>query len=150
MKIEKTNKFNIVQIIDKPNATPSILLENSDSKERVEVLGKTLEAQYCVDNDYLLFVTEGNPFEEALYIYYLSSDLRIKDFLELSAMYAGGMVRNLKTDGINSVNFSFFEQSDEWVLTVLPSPRYTIRGNRFPVKRKLPMFRKGWLKLERA
>lgn len=150
MKIKETDAFQTVSIIEKPKTTPELVLEHSSSKNQITVLGRVLEAQYCVDNDYLLFVTEGNPFEEALYIYYLSSDLRIKDFLELSAMYAGGMVRNLKTDGINSVNFSFFEQSDEWVLTVLPSPRYTIRGNRFPVKRKLPMFRKGWLKLERA
>ncbi len=40
--------------IEKPNSTPKIWLENTRLKKQVEVLGKILEAQYHVDDNFLL------------------------------------------------------------------------------------------------
>ncbi|BBA32786.1 uncharacterized protein sS8_0821 [Methylocaldum marinum] len=69
MRIKETEEFKVRDIIEKPDTTPKILLENTQSKKQVEVLGKILEAQYRIGDNFLVLVTEGNPFEEALYIY---------------------------------------------------------------------------------
>jgi hypothetical protein len=149
-EIKKIKEFQVKDTIEKPDTTPKILLENTRSKKQVEVLGKILEAQYIVGNNFLLLVTEGNPFEEALYIYYFNSSLQIIDSLELSAMYAEGMLRNLSVADSDSIQFSFFENDEQWILKILPIPKFIIRGNKYPVKRRSPIFHRSWLKLKKS
>ncbi|MEI8632843.1 hypothetical protein P4S72_14175 [Vibrio sp. PP-XX7] len=82
----------------------------------------------------MLFLTEGNPFEEALYICYLDHDLQLIETLELSAIYAEGMLRDLDIASTNSVQFSFFDPNEIWLLSILPEPTFSLRGNTPPVK----------------
>ena len=69
MPIKEIKEFHIIDTIEKPNETPRVLLENKSLKKQIEVSGKVLEAQYRIGESFLVLVTEGNPFEEALYVY---------------------------------------------------------------------------------
>lgn len=150
MGIREIHDFRIKATIEGPEATPRIVLENTRTGKQREVVGKVLEAQYGIDDKALLFVTEGNPFEEALYIYYLDGDLKILDALELSAMYAGGILDNVTLLDPGSISFSFFEQDERWVLRVLSAPGHAFLENRHPVKRRTSILAKRWLKLRKS
>lgn len=149
MKIREINEFEITKTDSSAETIPKSTIKNSKLKDSIEVTGKVLDAQYAVDDNYLLFVTEGNPFEEALYIYFIDSNLRIKDSVELSADYASGIFSNCSNVGLNSIKFSFFDKEDNWILTIFHSPRISFFGNKYPVKRKSSIFRKRWLQLEK-
>lgn len=149
MSIRQTDEFKIKNIIENPNEIPRLQLENIRLNRSIEVSGKILEAQYGVNDHFLLFTTEDCPFEEALHIYYLSPQLEVLDALELSAMYTGGMLGDLAVDNGNAIRFSFFEKDESWTLKVLPKPEYAFFNHRHPVKRKMPFYRKSWLKLDK-
>lgn len=150
MEIKEIKEFNVVDSIEKSGTTPKILLENTRTKKQVEVFGKVLEAQYRIGDDFLLLITEGNSFEEALYVYYFNGNLQLIDSLELSAMYTEGMLRNLSVINPDTIHFSFFENDDRWSLKILPNPKYIIFGRKYPVKRKSPLLRKCKLILEKS
>ncbi|MCG8549249.1 MAG: hypothetical protein MI799_02475 [Desulfobacterales bacterium] len=150
MAIKEINEFQVIDLVGSPDDIPRILLKHQKLKKQIEVLGKVLEAQYRVGNNFLILVTEGNPFEEALYIYYFNNRLQIIDALELSAMYAGGMLRNIYVAGPNEIKFSFFDNSEQWVLKIFSSPKYTMFNNKYPAKRKLSVFHKNWLSLQKS
>ncbi len=126
-----------------------IQLKNQQSQQNVELPGKVLEAQFAAGNHFLLFVTEGSPFEEALYIYYLDHDLQLVETLELSAVYAEGMLQNLVMTGSGSMQFSFFDHDERWTLSVLPKPEYFLLPDKYPVKRKPAFFHQRWLKIKK-
>lgn len=147
MCTKEINEFHVIDTIEKINETPRVLLENKNLKKQFEVLGKVLEAQYRIGENFLVLVTEGNPFEEALYIYYFSSSLHLIDSLELSAMYAEGMLRNISIADSGDIMFSFFDNDEQWVLKVYSSPKYAFFNNKYPVKRKSSIFHKKWLSL---
>lgn len=150
MEIRPISDLQVAGTLEKLGETPKILLENQDSGKQVEVLGKVLEAQFGVGDNFLVLITEGSPFEEALYIYYLNDCLKVMDCLELSAMYAAGMLGGISISSSDEIVFSFFESADRWVLTVYSDPRYTISCKSYPVKRKLSVFKKRWLSLKKA
>lgn len=149
MPIKKINEFHVLDTIEKANETPRILIENQDLRKRMVVSGKVLEAQYRMGENYLVLVTEGNPFEEALYVYCFNSSLQLLDSLELSAMYAEGMLRNICFSESGDIHFSFFDDSERWVLKVRSKPGYVLFHNAYPVKRKMPVYHKSWLSLQR-
>lgn len=97
-----------------------------------------------------MFVTEGNPFEEALYIYFLNRDLQVKDSLEVSAMHAEGILRNLSVDDLDRIIFSFFDNDEKWMLEIFSSPKLTIFKNKYPIKRQMPFYHKSWLDLKQS
>ncbi|MGB2221766.1 hypothetical protein [Neptunomonas sp.] len=150
MSTKEINEFHVVDTIEKPDETPRILLENKKSNKQFEVSGKVLEAQYRIGENFLILVTEGNPFEEALYIYYFSNTLNLMDSLELSAMYSEGMLRNVSLSNSGDIMFSFFDNSEMWVLKVYSHPKYAFFNNKYPVKRKMSIFHKNWLSLKKA
>ncbi|OFV49175.1 hypothetical protein CJ230_03325 [Oligella urethralis] len=100
-------------------------------------------------NHYLLLITEYNPFEEALYIYYVDHHLKIIDSLELSAIYAQGMLRNLLIAAPDKIRFAFFDNNERWLLTILPKASYSISNDNYPIKRKASLFHKKYLKLQK-
>lgn len=147
MNIKEIEEFFVGKTIEKPDETPKILIEHNKIDKHVEIQGKVIEAQYSVGEYYLLLITEGNPFEEALYIYYLNKDLQVKDTLELSAMYAEGMLRNLSVIDAARIRFSFFDKDEQWILEIFSSPKRIIFKNEHPVKRRVSFFNKSWLSL---
>lgn len=150
MPIKEIEEFHIIDTIEKPNETPRVLLENKSLKKQIEVSGKVLEAQYRIGESFLVLVTEGNPFEEALYVYYFSNSLHLMDSLELSAMYSEGMLRNVSLSDSGDIMFSFFDNDEQWVLKVYSHPKYDFFNNKYPVKRKMPVFHKNWLSLKKS
>ncbi len=150
MKINEINEFQIRDTIEEPDVTPNILLENMQSKKQVKVLGKILEAQYRIEDHFLLIVTEGNPFEEALYIYFLNNNLQRIDSLELSVTYTEGILRNVSVVEPDKIHFSFFENDDKWILKILSRPAYSIFSRKYPVKRKMSFLHKSWLILKKS
>ena len=100
MSTKEINEFHVVDTIEKTDETPRVLLENKTLNKQFEVSGKVLEAQYRIGENFLVLVTEGNPFEEALHVYYFSNTLDLIDSLELSAMYSEGMLRNVSLSDI--------------------------------------------------
>ncbi|CAM4432341.1 hypothetical protein [Pseudoalteromonas ostreae] len=150
MPTKETNEFHVIDTIEKPNETPRVLLENKNLKKQFEVSGKVLEAQYRIGKNFLVLVTEGNPFEEALYVYYFSNSLHLMDSLELSAMYSEGMLRNVTLSDSGDIMFSFFDNDEQWVLKVYSHPKYAFFNNKYPVKRKMSVFHKNWLSLKKS
>ncbi|MET1256084.1 hypothetical protein [Aliikangiella maris] len=147
MPTKEINEFHVIDTIEKPNETPRVLLENKNLKKQIEVSGKVLEAQYRIGENFLILVTEGNPFEEALYVYYFSNSLDLMDSLELSAMYSEGMLRNVALSDSGDIMFSFFDNNEQWVLKVFSHPKYAFFNNKYPVKSKISVFHKNWLSL---
>lgn len=150
MKIEKTNEFELNQIDYREGVVPSALLKHVQLNKKVVVTGSVLEAQYVVGNHFLLIMSEGNPLEEALYIYFLDKELAVKDALELSVEYTSGIFKNVSIVNSLSIMFSFFENDDAWLLTVLNSPAYQFFKNTYPVKRHLSIFQKSWITLTKV
>ncbi len=150
MKIEESSDFQIKKTREEYDEAPKILIEHLKSEIQIEIPGKILEAQYRVGENFLIFVTEGNPFEEALYLYYFNKTLEIIDSLELSAMYTEGMLKNLSVTNPDVIKFSFFESQEEWTLKILANPRFVFWDNYYPVKRRLSIFRKNWLSLKQS
>lgn len=150
MPTKEINEFHVVDTIEKPDETPRILLENKKLNKQFEVSGKVLEAQYRIGENFLVLVTEGNPFEEALYVYYFSNTLNLMDSLELSTMYSEGMLRNVSLSDSGDIMFSFFDNSEKWVLKVYSHPKYAFFNNKYPVKRKTSIFHKNWLSLKKS
>jgi hypothetical protein len=124
MKIEESSDFQIKKIREEYDKAPKILIEHLKSESQIEIPGKILEAQYRVGENFLVFVTEGNPFEEALYLYYFNKSLEVIDSLELSAMYTEGMLRNLSVINPDVIKFSFFGSQEEWTLKIFANPRF--------------------------
>ena len=147
MQIRETNVFEILKVESTGNIPPKIILNNSTLNDSIQVIGGVLEALYTVDDSYLLFITEGNTLEEALYIYLLDNKLSIKDTLELSADYASGIFNNPLIIGLDSIRFSFFEKDDNWLLTVSGNPKVSLFNFKYPVKRKRSFLNKTWLQL---
>lgn len=150
MATMEIDEFHVIDTIEKPNETPRVLLENKSLKKQYEVSGKVLEAQYRIGENFLVLVTEGNPFEEALYVYYFSNSLHLMDSLELSAMYSEGILRNVSLSDSGDIMFSFFDNDEQWVLKVYSNPKYTFFNNKYPVKRNMSVFHKNWLSLKKS
>jgi hypothetical protein len=150
MKIRETNIFEILKVESTGNIPPQIILNNSTLNDSIQVIGGVLEAQFTVDDNYLLFITEGNPLEEALYIYLLDNKLSIKDRLELSAIYASGIFNHPLIIGLDSIRFSFFEKDDNWLLTIFDNPKVSLFNFKYPVKRKRAFLSKTWLQLKKS
>jgi hypothetical protein len=150
MPTKEINEFHVIDTIEKPDETPRMLLENKILKKQFEVSGKVLEAQYRIGENFLVLVTEGNSFEEALYVYYFSSSLQLLDSLELSAIYSEGMLRNISLSDSGDIMFSFFYNDERWVLKVYSHTKYAFFNNKYPVKRKMSVFHKKWLSLKKS
>jgi len=148
VSIELSIDFQINKTIESDRSTPMVVLENISSKKKVEVLGLYLEAQYRAGDNFILFLTEGNSFEEALYIYYLDNNLQTLDAIELSAPFAEGVLANLSVINSDEIEFSFFDKTERWLLKILPSSRYILLGNKYPIKKLTPFFHRSWLSLK--
>jgi len=147
--IIELSRFKTLSVDSSSEHPPNLIIEDLESNNKFSVEGGVLEAQFSVDDSYLLFISEGNPLEEALFIYFLDSNLNIRDVIELSANYTAGVLRNRRIIDNSSIRFSFFGE-EEWVLKVLENPKLLLFGPKYPIKRKLSVFKRAWLVLEKA
>lgn len=116
MSIIESAIFQEICTEEPENKPPRIMLRHSRTNKVIETVGAVLEAQFMDGDNHLLFISEGIPYEESLHILLISSDLIIKDFIELSAAYTPGMLRNIRIVQPNKIQFSFFNPEETWVL----------------------------------
>jgi len=147
MNIKESKCFEVIKT-EKLAGSLRVVLQHSQTSNIIEVVGTVLEAEYMYGDLHLIFITEGNLFEEALYIYLIDPNLIIKDTIEISAAYTPGIFRNPIIQPPNKINFSFFEPEDYWLIEVVDEPRFFLWGSQYPVKRKC-FFYKSWLKIEK-
>lgn len=149
MKIIESTFFEVVNIEKPVNKSPKISIRFIPTEKIIETVGAVLEAQYSIDEKYILFITEGTPYEEALHILLVDSTLMVADYIELASAYTPGMFRNTSILQPNKIQFSFFDKEETWCLEVAIKPRTKLWANKYPVKRKFPLFHKTWLELKK-
>lgn len=93
-----------------------------ENRKIKKVVGQLIEEAFEINNNYLLFVTEGLPYEEGLHIYYFSNQFELLDWAELSAPYTAGILNDLKVKD-NTITFTFFHHKEFWQLDVLQNPK---------------------------
>jgi hypothetical protein len=147
MPITRCTDLQGAKSTEQADAVPMMTLTQSATGRHIELAGAVLEAQFCVDGGFLVFLTEDTPYEEALHIHLLDGGLTLRDSLELSAPYAAAVLANLAITPADEITFSFFDKTDCWRLTVLAQPAWLLWGSRPPVRRARPLLRKTWLKL---
>ncbi|MEE9412696.1 MAG: hypothetical protein V3V22_06545 [Methylococcales bacterium] len=148
MTISKTDVFEVKAVHNLPEEIPSIDLLFMPLKKQITLTGAVLEAQYSVDENYLVFITENCPFEESLLISLIDATGKLLDTLELSAWYTPGILSNLRIQPPNKICFSFFDDSECWVLEILSKTITQFWANKFPVKRNHPFLHKTYIKLK--
>lgn len=82
------------------------------------VPGAVLEAAIAADSSYVLFLTDGIPFEDMLTICYLDQDLAMMDQLRLGSMYSTGSFSDLQLAEPNRIHFRFIGGTT-WTLELL-------------------------------
>jgi hypothetical protein len=148
MTISKTTAFKVKAVHDSPNETPFIDFIFTPSGKQLTLSGVYLEAQFAVGNDFILFITDDCPFEERLSIYYLDPAAELLDSLQLCVWYTPGILTNLRIKQPNQLHFSFFDASENWVLSVLSKPEIQFWANSHPITRKRPFMHKAYFNLE--
>lgn len=88
----------------------------------VELDGVALVHQDVVSAGMLLFITEDCPYEEALHVYLVGPDHRVRDALEIGAPYVPGLLTQVQWLGGDEVSF-VFPADEHWRLRVAPEPR---------------------------
>lgn len=150
MNISKTNHFKVIEVDQAANRTPMIRLENSITKKELSTIGSVLEEQYQIGEEYLLFITEGTPYEEALHIILLDRQLSQKDHVEISANYSPGILKNLSVYQPNVIKFSFFNNEETWTLKMREKAKTCLWAQKYPIKRKSPFLKKSWIDIEKS
>ncbi|MBP1473003.1 hypothetical protein J7I44_01750 [Frateuria sp. MAH-13] len=147
--LEPADSIRVVRVLQTPGQPVMAWVESAGSGRTARVAGKVIERQYRCGDRHLLLLTEGNPYEEALHVHYLDSELRLLDSIELSAPYTAGVLDHVAVAAANALTFAFFNAHERWRLEIADTPRWRLRGNAFPVRRKRPLFCKAWLVLEK-
>lgn len=148
MSIVATSMFRTEPAKQSPSGPPRITLRHSSTNQVIETDGAVLEAQFQRGEDYLFFITEDSPVEEALHILLVAPDMEIKDHVIVAVPYTPGILSNIILVPPNKVQFSFFSKDETWVLEILAQCRVHLWGNKFPAKRKTPFLHRTWLELE--
>jgi len=150
MGILESTSFVVKEVHKSDVSTPKIVISFKPLDQEIILAGAVLEAQYSVGKNYVLFITEGNPYEEALYIYLLNESLAVLDSIELSADYTSAILKNLRVNSSSSICFSFFEDSENWLLEFVSKPKTILWANKFPIKRKSPYVHKAYMLLTKS
>lgn len=148
MRIETSDLFHIVGAETLQDTPPQITLGFAPTGDVIKTTGAVLEAEFAIGGMYVLFVSEDVPFEEALHILLIDSDLSVLDSAELSADYTPGIFENVAIIEPDMVEFSFFDRTERWRLKILETPRRQLWGSKYPVKRHSPFLHKQWLALQ--
>lgn len=107
---------------DETDATHSnVFFDGAAVDLRLE--GISLDAQFCHEDRYLLFVSHNSPYADTLHIYLLDAQFQKIDEWTISPASESEwfILRNVKVSGENELQFSFFGD-DAWILTVHRKP----------------------------
>ena len=109
-----TNVLAIRQVI--PGDHSACLIESDYALATVVVSGSILEAQFEIDDGYILFLSEDRPFEERLHIYLLDESLGILDHVTIFQIYTLGIFGDAAIGSDRSISFTFFSKDDRFVV----------------------------------
>jgi hypothetical protein len=150
MTIKETDVFKVKMIHGYPEGTPTVDIFFSPLEKLITLRGAELKAQYSTAENFIVFLIDARHHEESLYIYLLDNAANILDSVELSAWYTYAFLENLKIMPPNHLHFSFFDDSESWIIEVLPKPKIQLWANDSLVKRNHPFLHKTYFKLERT
>jgi hypothetical protein len=106
--MEKSAYFNLQKT--QSSGVDSVLLVGNRACGR-KIAGRELEEQFAVSLKsgpaYVLFVTDGVPFEEGLHIYLLDPNGRLLDQRHFSDIYAPGVLKDVRVASEREVRFDF-------------------------------------------
>lgn len=140
MAIHESNDFEILDTGISGEGVPTCNLLNKASGKNIVVTGCVLEKQLDTSVGHLLFLTENNPYEEALHIHLLSKDLILLDSVEIAANYRSGLFRNFKITQPNGLQFSFLDDAETWQFELLDRPQFNFLRLKYPAKRSIGNF----------
>ncbi len=151
MTISKTDIFEVKAVHNLPEEIPSIDLLFMPLKKQITLTGAVLDAQYTDNECFIIFISEGRTFDEALHIYLLNNSGKLLESLDIFALFTPDFhfLGNLRLNPSNQICFSFFDNSECWVLEILPKPKIQLWANSYPVKRNHPFLHKTYIKLKR-
>jgi hypothetical protein len=131
-------------VIDKFSLQRNAFGGSDDSPPRASVLhegrntgltidGAILEAQYALDDSYLLLVTDDSPYEETLHVYLMNSEFEMIDSVHLGYAYTSGILRDVRIVAGNALEFTF-SGSAVYRLTVHSEARHLWNAPRGPAE----------------
>ncbi|NML15569.1 hypothetical protein [Azohydromonas caseinilytica] len=86
------------------------------------VSGQVLEAAVRCPGGWLLFVTDGVPFEDMLSVHLLNREGRLLDSARIGGPYTTGSFANLRLEPPGTVHFDFIDNA-RWSVRLLQQPR---------------------------
>lgn len=102
----------------------SALLLNGQPTGRV-LPGAVLEAAVEWQGQYLLFITDDVPYEEALRIVLIDAELNVVDSAELGGAYTTGSFSDLRLIPPDTVRFRFIGAAD-WTVRLLNKDEFRL------------------------
>jgi hypothetical protein len=150
MTISATNVFEIKSVHDSSNEIPFVKLIFEPLAKQITLSGTLLNAQYSVDQYFILFVSDGYIYDEALHIYILDNVANLLESIEIFSLFVSdfAFLGDLRISSPNKLCFSFFSNSENWTLTVLEKPKIQLWANNDLVKRNQPFLHKAYCTLE--
>jgi hypothetical protein len=115
----------------------------------VEVEGRIIEAQFRCSLRYLVVLSDGNPYEEAIHFYLLKNSGEILDDISLGQIYHSGILRDIVTQGDDQLEFSFFGK-ERWQLCVRDKPRFEVPRVFSSARRTKGCFKAHYLSLRKV
>lgn len=86
----------------------AIIAKKSDASCQVRLHGDHIVKQLLLDNGwYLVFLLDGNVYEETLRVFLLDQNLKTLDGIEFGAAYVSGTFEEFKIHNKFSVSFKF-------------------------------------------
>ncbi len=108
-----------IKEIPNPSSTEPLYNYLTINGHRVEtpIEGALLQATLQVGDRYLVFVTDGVPHEDGLWVYLIDEHYQVIDKIWFFVMYSSGVFSDMQIKSHDTVTFSFFKD-DRWQLTV--------------------------------
>ena len=86
------------------------------------VAGTVMEAAVRCATGWLVFATDGTPYEEFLNIHFLDAAARALDAARIGGPNTTGLFSALRLDPPSTVHFRFIDEAD-WSVEILPAPK---------------------------
>lgn len=126
IRIIESDDVNL-RLISEATETQSPKSEVSIEGTRIKLTVSGVDVEACIayEKSYLIFTTNGNPFEETLNIYLLSIDNEVVDSVTVCWPYSTGSFKLLGIVYPDLVRFSFFGDK-VWEVEIYRNKRFHI------------------------
>lgn len=140
--MEKVSLFSITKIGE--NKSKLIL----NGHESIDIDGVALEAQFGLDSgQYLIFTTDGCPFEETLHLILLDQTYRILDQINISQDYTSGQIDEIEIVSNVVLEFSFLSKNKTKVVIFSEGKRVFFPLLKSNVQRIFNPFKKQYMEI---